>query len=96
MIVKKKDAPSEITKFEDSSLWIKKQVLRFYISMACALRMYVWEAPEQLVHVQLWNKTEINTEFNSEIKKENYLMWLRFGDILHPATDKHSCAQNVD
>lgn len=38
--------PAEITEFKDTSLGVKKQILRFYISMTYTLWVNVGKAPE--------------------------------------------------
>ncbi len=44
---------TKITQLQNTSIWVKQEVLRLYISMADSLRVNVRERAEQLVDVNL-------------------------------------------
>lgn len=45
--------PSEITELKNTSHWVDKKILRFYVSMANAQSVYVGKGTKKLVHVKL-------------------------------------------
>lgn len=49
--------PAKVAEFENSSLWIQQQILGLDIPMTDPKRMDVGQAPEELVHVQLYTET---------------------------------------
>ena len=50
-------SPAEVAEFEHGGLWVQQQILGLDVPMTDPKRMYVGQAPEQLVHVQLHTET---------------------------------------